>query len=403
MTRRCLVVGHEPLHQGWCDVLTGLAARGWSIDISTRPSPAPPAGRTWRLLHSGRACRHPVGLAVVRTLRRVHREVAGAATSTAWFHEIEQGVATGRYAAVLAFMDVAPVGLASLLVRLHPAPLFVSMIALTQELRLRHPLRLLRMAARLAAGPLHPDVLRPLHDHQGALTLVPSKSWRDAAVAAGHPSDCVRVVRLGVDVPEQIPERSEAISSPARLLWVGRLSPEKGLHLFLGALPLLGARPVSLAVIAAPGSDGYATFIEQTISRLGLRSMVQMFAALPRAEMIDALAEYDLLLFHSIFDEPVAHVMLHAAAAGLPVVGPASPNPDSPLREGQTAWCYSDQSPRTIADTILRALDAGDDRRVRAHALREEVRAGHNLARTIDAFDTALQECARAAARGGMS
>ena len=34
---------------------------------------------------------------------------------------------------------------------------------------------------------------------------------------------------------------------------------------------------------------------------------------------IHAFADYDLLLFHSVFEEPVAQVMLHAAAAGLPV------------------------------------------------------------------------------------
>jgi glycosyltransferase involved in cell wall biosynthesis len=203
------------------------------------------------------------------------------------------------------------------------------------------------------------------------------------------------VITLGVPVSRDLPQRDVHVGTPARLLWLGRLSPEKGLHLFIDALSMVSARrPVRLTAIAAPGPSGYRQLVMRTIGDRGLQSIVDLRPAVPRHALHAEFERHDLLLFHSVFGEPVAQVMLHAAAAGLPVVGPASDRSQSLLREGQTAWCFADSSPERIADAIVRALDAGDERRIRARALHEEVRAGHALADTIARFDMTMRVCA---------
>jgi glycosyltransferase involved in cell wall biosynthesis len=303
---------------------------------------------------------------------------------------------SGTHDVVLAFLDGLPVGIAHLTTRIHPRVVLVSLVALTQEQRHRRIVPVLRAMARATAGrPLHPDVLRAIAPGAIPTVIFPTEAWRDAAVSAGVPPQCAQVITLGVPIARDLPQRDLHVATPARLLWLGRLSPEKGLHLFIEALSMVSARrPVRLTAIAAPGPSGYRQLVMRALADRGLQSIVDLRPAVPRHALKAEFERHDLLLFHSVFGEPVAQVMLHAAAAGLPVVGPASDRSGSLVREGQTAWCFADSSPEHIADAIMRALDAGDERRLRARALHEEIRAGHSLADTIARFDVTMRICA---------
>ncbi|MGE3177470.1 MAG: glycosyltransferase family 4 protein [Vicinamibacterales bacterium] len=400
MITRCLLVAKAPLHDVVADLSRGLSALGWSVEPHVWLPPAAPRMPGWRrveaaLSHPNRAIR-----TAARATRRVHREIAGALAASDWCVDLEPRLRAGGHDAVLVFLDGLPIGAARLVARVRPGAVFVSLLALTQERAQRRLLPLLRLAARLrlaaSRGPaarVHRDVLRPVAPDDLPVTIYPSQGWHDEARAAGVTARESRVITLGVPVPAPMPVRSRTLSSPVRLLWVGRLSPEKGLHLFLEAMPAVSARhPVRLTVIAAPGPDGYARRIAGTIASRNLQSIVEVRPPVPRDEMIAAFARHDLLLFHSIFGEPVAQVMLHAAASGLPVVGPGSNRPESLLCEGRTAWCYADASAGTVAAALLRAIEGHDDERQRrSRALYEEVRSGHDLSRTVDQFDAALR------------
>lgn len=394
MRGRCLLLAKAPLHDVIDDLADGLDALGWRVDRRTWTRPPVPQAAAWRWVEAGLA--HPNRLirAAARATRRGHRELAGASSASDWCDEIARLLGADDRAVVLTFLDGLPVGLARLATRARPRAVLVSLIALTQERRRRRSLPMLRAAARLIAGrPLHDDLLRTIVPGAMPVTVFPTESWRDAAVAAGVPAGTARVITLGVPVPQGRSWAPTALPSPARLLWVGRLSPEKGLHHFLNAMPAVASRrAVRLTIIAAPGPAGYERIVADTLASRGLASIVERHAAVPRGEMITAFSEHDLLLFHSIFGEPVAQVLLHAAAAGLPVVGPASLRMRSLLRDGQTAWCYAKTSPESVSDAIIRALADDDERQVRAQALYDEVRAGHNLARTVEQFDKLLRE-----------
>ncbi len=187
------------------------------------------------------------------------------------------------------------------------------------------------------------------------------------------------------------------------MLWAARLSPEKGLHLFLAALPIvLRTRPVTLTAIALDGPPGYRESITQQIAALGLEQVVRLQPPVPRPALLRAFDNYDLLLFHSVFGEPVAQVMLHAAAAALPIVGPASERPESVL-QAHTASCYTDTTPERIAAAVLEALGDDEVRRSRAARLRAVVRDGHSFQHTIDEFDALLTAVAGGRAHGDLS
>jgi glycosyltransferase involved in cell wall biosynthesis len=393
---RCLLVGALPLHDVVADLVEGLRRRGWIVDVNGwEPPPATAAAFEW-----GLSSERPWLRNAARLARRATREVAGARSASRWFHSLEQSISAADYDVAVALTDLAPVGLARLVTRLPIPSVIVSLVSLAQELRLRRWLPLLRARSTIALRHMawHDDVLTAVDAKAIETAVFPSASWRDAAATAGLPLSCTRVIPFGVDLPATFRPSAPALQAPVRLLWVGRMSPEKGLHLFLDALPELRRRiDLRLTAIAAPGPQAYARQIHDRIARQRLDNCVELRPAVPRPKLVDELARHDLLLFHSIFVEPVAQVLLHAAAAGLPVVGPASACADTLLREGQTAWCYGDRSPRQIAAAIARAVDDGDERVRRARALYAEVRAAHTLDATIEAYDQLLQRrCRRA-------
>jgi glycosyltransferase involved in cell wall biosynthesis len=173
-------------------------------------------------------------------------------------------------------------------------------------------------------------------------------------------------------------------------LWAGRLSPEKGLHRFLPAIALVRRlMPVQLTVLDASGPETYHRGILRTIDRLQLGDVVRWQAAVPREEIVDAMAAHDLFLFHSIFDEPVAQLLLSAFAAGTVVVA-AVPRVKSVIRPGETAMTFADERPAAIAETIVHAArdEAARHRvRIRAFAL---VNGEQSLDRSIAEYDRLL-------------
>lgn len=395
----CLVVAASPPHDVFVDLVHALQARGWRVTwclADTRP------GAAWPIVERGLASRLRALRHAARFARRVQVEWAGMPAASSWLFNLKQQLAKQPFDAILALVDMLPVGASRLLQRVGRPTTFVTLVALRQEIQSGRMLSVGRwLSSWLADSQQHPDLWRPASPSDLTCVVLPTESLRRAAVDAGLPPAACRVIPFGVPIAEHPPHRSYDLGSPARLLGVGRLSPEKGLHMFLAALPLIAARrSVHLTVIAAPGPEGYGRSIGAMLSNPRISSLTTMRPAQPRDEMIRAFDDHDLLLFQSVFTEPVAQIMLHAAAAGLPIVGPASEHRGSLLRNDETAACYSNQSPGEVAATVLRALEDAGDRRTRAHRLFDEVRDGHSLRRTIEDYDELLRGSARHAAAG---
>jgi glycosyltransferase involved in cell wall biosynthesis len=373
-----------------CDLIDALRQRGWQVDLQTWTPPVSSLawhrGERW-LSSNVRWLRD-----VARLVRRGSRELAAAPSASEWFARLERTVTPDCCDVLLAVSDLAPIGLSWLMTRAPVPAVLVSLVALSQEQAYSVYLPLVRPLARLlSAAPLHEAALRAVPPGQVATAVFASDAWRDAAVASGIPASAAHVIPFGVPVPAAACDRPAVLPSPARLLWAGRLSPEKGLHLFLRALPALRGR-VRMTAIAAPGPESYAAEIDRLIARHHLDDIVEIRPALPRQQLVAAFSHHDLLLFHSVFDEPVAQVLLHAAMQELPVVGPSSASPRSLLREGETAWCYDDgHASDQVAAAIDRALAAGPERLRRARALSHDVGAQHAFSLTVDRFDALLQ------------
>lgn len=374
------------------DLVDGLARRGWDVDTLPIPFVA-----DWRGSASWRSRLAVMSRGLVpqpwRFMARILvHDVGRLREQSDVLREAERRLVDGRYSAVLACVDNAPVGLASLVTRVAARPVLFSLTALASELRHRAAIDAVGQAARAALGRgLHADLLRPVDPGRVSSAVFASRTWRDAGVAAGLDARAVEAIYFGVRAPARLAP-AQPPSSPLRLLWAGRLSPEKGLHRFLPAIALVRRlMPVQLTVLDAGGPETYRRSILRTIDRLRLDDVVRWQAAVPREDLVGTLAAHDVFLFYSIFDEPVAQLLLSAFAAGTIVVAPV-PRASSVIKPGETAMTFADERPATVANAIVQAArDEAVRRRVRTRAF-VLVQTEQSLDRTIDDYDRLLED-----------
>ena len=158
------------------------------------------------------------------------------------------------------------------------------------------------------------------------LVLALSPDMAARAARGGAPADRVMVIPNGIDLTDLgLPPGATATPPPCgpplRLLYVGRLSPEKGVAFLLDALVRLRAAEIPFrAVIAGDGPTAaeHAAYVE----RRGLADSVEMLGRVPRARLGDLYADAQIVCIPSLSD-PLPTVALEALAMGRPVIGSA--------------------------------------------------------------------------------
>lgn len=180
------------------------------------------------------------------------------------------------------------------------------------------------------------------------VVIAPSHHFATAVRNHGFTGD-LRVIPNGIDddlvevITRPGPPR---VDGPLRLLWCGRLSPEKRPLTAIDAVA--ATRGVHLDLI---GDGDQASAARTRIDRLGAADRIRLRGRLPRAEVLSAMGAYDALLFTSVGFDTQGLVLTEAVATGLPVI-----HCDAELAEhlptGTAITCGSD------ADAIARVLSS---------------------------------------------
>jgi glycosyltransferase involved in cell wall biosynthesis len=119
--------------------------------------------------------------------------------------------------------------------------------------------------------------------------------------------------------PEQIEARTQH-PGPLRLLFVGNLTPIKGLHILLRALGHLSPDTWCLTVVGSLTMDAvYVRSIRQQIAESGWHDRVRLLGACPNAEVATHLAQHQVLAVPSLY-EAFGIAYLEAMGFGVPVM-----------------------------------------------------------------------------------
>jgi phosphatidylinositol alpha 1,6-mannosyltransferase len=215
-------------------------------------------------------------------------------------------------------------------------------------------------ARRNRLGALDPAVwrwLRRVHA-QADRTLVPStaSAWQ----LRRHGIGPLGIWRRGVDLVQFDPTRRDDRTrtrlgaGPGDLLvgYVGRLAPEKRVHLLEGLQSVPGVR----VVVVGDGPSRAA--LEHRLPR------ARFTGFLSGEELGRTVASLDVFV-HTGADETFCQAVQEAMAAGVPVVAPAAGGPVDLVRHGVEGFLYPPEDAATLREAVVSLrLDPGLRRRM---------------------------------------
>lgn len=137
----------------------------------------------------------------------------------------------------------------------------------------------------------------------------------------------LRVVRNGVDVEAFRRSGPLERTGPLRVVFVGRMIPDKGADVLVEAVKRMGRTDIDLTLVGSSGFSPtdpltpYERSVREAVAPLGERARVRAFV--PRAEVSAVMQEADVVVVPSRWPEPFALSVLEGMAAGAAVVGSA--------------------------------------------------------------------------------
>lgn len=191
-------------------------------------------------------------------------------------------------------------------------------------------------------------VCNALISRANVVAHVTSEKERDAAEARIPKASAV-VIPNGVDALESLPDREWLPQGRLRLMYLGRISPKKGLENLVHALDGLNDKTISLTVYG-DGPAEYVANVKQLAASLSLSTDAISFAGRVEGEAKEqAFNSSDLCVVPS-FSENFCLVIAEALAHGLPVVASRG-TPWSRIEDKQCGL-WVDNDPRSLALAI---------------------------------------------------
>lgn len=225
-----------------------------------------------------------------------------------------------------------------------------------------------RWAKELVAKVLRPTLVRTVARNQleFARVLCVSAFVQRRMVAEAHiPFPRTQVVHNGIELDAfTMPELHDnglnegdlrRKGTVLRLLYAGRLSPDKGVHTIIESLGHLKTRKLSVCVsIVGGGAPDYVAQLQQRADELGVAELVHFRGSVPRESMPTIMQEHDVLLFPSAWPEPLARTVQEAMACGLVVIGTTTGGTPEILEDGVNGLTFPAEDSRTLAAKVAR-------------------------------------------------
>ncbi len=179
-----------------------------------------------------------------------------------------------------------------------------------------------------------------------------------------------------------------------KLLYVGQLIPQKGIHTAIAAFALVakekGFSDLTFSLAGGGMNPEYEKKIRAMPVELGLGERVKFLGKIQRADLSQIYAEHDALIFPSEWDEPFAITPLEAIASGLAVIGTTTGGSGELFRNHETAMTYQAGN---VADAARAIRELCADRELFEKICRQaqrEVREKHTLDAMVDKIEASL-------------
>lgn len=210
-------------------------------------------------------------------------------------------------------------------------------------------------------------------------------------LARGVAVEDAAVIRSGIEL-DKFPLRAPREPREGfRLLFVGRVKRQKGLHTAVIALGYLGKR-ARLRAVGPVEEPEYVAEVAELARATGTLDRIEIAGAVEHERVPALLADADALVFPSEKPEAFSRLVLEAFATGTPVVGTTLGGTGEVLLEGATGLTFPPGNARELARQAARLMDEpGLAARLTA-AARKLVEEKYSLGFTVDQIEALLRE-----------
>jgi glycosyltransferase involved in cell wall biosynthesis len=174
-------------------------------------------------------------------------------------------------------------------------------------------------------------------------------------------------------------------ASPSVVGFLGELEKRKGILEFIESIKILNSRGSAIRFVIG----GYGCYAPQVAELAAANDNVEFRGAVPRKILPSFLADLSLLVVPS-YSEGVPGIILESMSCGIQVLAsPVGGIPDV-VRDGKTGFLMEDNSPISIAENILRALNSPNLERIRRDS-RAFIERDLTIDSAIQRYRTAMQ------------
>ena len=133
----------------------------------------------------------------------------------------------------------------------------------------------------------------------------------------------VSVIYNGLTIPQRLPVPQQQNRNTLRILYLGRIAPDKGIIELVGAFAKATSEGVKATLQITGGyvashSGDYRAELQQVLSSSGVEDLITISP--PVTDPIDYISGFDLFVFPSVWDEPFGRTVPEAILAGTPIL-----------------------------------------------------------------------------------
>jgi glycosyltransferase involved in cell wall biosynthesis len=188
-----------------------------------------------------------------------------------------------------------------------------------------------------------------------------------------------------------------------KLLYMGRLEAEKGVHTAIQAIPIvyqslsdeLQTNAITLDIIGN-GDPVYIEKLRGIVEQNHINDRIRFLKSKPRSEMPKLMAQYDALIFPSEWPEPFARTVLEAMAAGLIVIGTTTGGTGELLVNLETGLTFPAGDAQFLAKQICQVFKSPELGARLAQSGQERIMTSFTFKSMVDQIEGRLCEISQA-------
>lgn len=194
-------------------------------------------------------------------------------------------------------------------------------------------------------------------------TFIVSHAVRRNLLAANVPLQDAIVIHGGSDAERFLHKRDYAHfaqKKPLQLLYAGFFGEHKGIHTAIEAMGELDRKGITARLhltLAGSGHPDYEARLREMVRQYGLDAKVTFLGRVMPERMPLLFREHDVLVFPSIYAEPLARTVQEAMLAGLVVVGTTTGGTGEMLVDDKTGLTFEKENAVGLARQIERLLE----------------------------------------------